>query len=38
VLERLSDRVVSDAVQAAVLPVAERLVRAEIDRIKSSIT
>lgn len=37
VLERLSDRAVSDAVQAAVLPVAERLVRAEIDRIKSSI-
>src|SRR5439155_14093721 len=37
VLERLSDRVVRDTVSEIVAAVAERLVREEIDRIKSSI-
>jgi CheY-like chemotaxis protein len=37
VLDRLTDRVVRDVVSEKILAVAERLVREEIDRIKSSI-
>ena len=37
VLERLSDRVVRDTVAEIVSSIAERLVREEIERIKSSI-
>jgi CheY-like chemotaxis protein len=36
VLERLNDRVLRDAAKELVAPVAERLVRDEIERIKSS--
>jgi hypothetical protein len=37
VLDRLTDRVVRETVSEKVLAVAERLVREEIDRIKSAI-
>jgi len=37
VLEQLSDRVVRETVSDVVTEVAERLVREEIERIKSSI-
>ena len=37
VIERLSDRVVRETTTALVSPIAERLVREELDRIKAAI-
>ena len=37
VIEQLSDRVMREAIGEKIAAVAERLVREEIDRIKSSI-